>query len=74
METYLLEKSRLIFQAQGERNFHVFYQMTIGMNAEEKARYFLREPEYYNYINKSGCFRVDGVDESESLLEFRVSN
>jgi len=71
METYLLEKSRLIYQSQGERNFHVFYQMAIGMNAEEKARYFLREPEYYNYINKSGCFRVDGVDESESLLEFR---
>jgi len=37
MEHYLLEKSRLCFQAPGERNFHVFYNMTLGFNAEEKG-------------------------------------
>mmetsp|Transcript_23951 Transcript_23951/g.40175 ORF Transcript_23951/g.40175 Transcript_23951/m.40175 type:complete len:917 (-) Transcript_23951:420-3170(-) len=71
MEHYLLEKSRLCFQAPGERNFHIFYQMTLGFNAEEKAKYFLKEANYYNFINKSGCLTVDGVDESESLQEFR---
>ena len=71
MEHYLLEKSRLCFQAPGERNFHIFYQMTLGFSAEEKAKYFLKEANYYNYINKSGCLTVDGVDESESLQEFR---
>merc|ERR1712063_150300 len=71
MEHYLLEKSRLIFQAPGERNFHIFYQMTNGMTAEDKAKYSLREDTYYNYINKSGCMTVDDLDESKELHEFR---
>eukprot|EP00339_Tiarina_fusa_P015505 CAMPEP_0117078720 /NCGR_PEP_ID=MMETSP0472-20121206/55512_1 /TAXON_ID=693140 ORGANISM="Tiarina fusus, Strain LIS" /NCGR_SAMPLE_ID=MMETSP0472 /ASSEMBLY_ACC=CAM_ASM_000603 /LENGTH=207 /DNA_ID=CAMNT_0004805595 /DNA_START=169 /DNA_END=788 /DNA_ORIENTATION=- len=71
MEHYLLEKSRLIFQAPGERNFHIFYQLTNGMSQEEKDKYSLREDSYYNYINKSGCMTVNGLDESKELKEFR---
>jgi myosin-5 len=41
IETYLLEKVRLIHQGPGERNFHVFYEMLAAATPEERQQFYL---------------------------------
>ncbi len=64
IETYLLEKSRLVGQAKGERNFHVFYQLLKGASAEQKAALSLLSPDQYVILSGSGCYDIENVDDS----------
>ena len=38
---YLLERSRVVLQSEGESNFHIFTALINGCTADEKARYHL---------------------------------
>lgn len=50
LSEYLLEKSRVVQQDAGERNFHIFYYMFAGLSAEEKEIYGLLDPARYRYL------------------------
>ena len=50
IEQYLLEKSRIVNQMQDERNYHIFYCMLSGLNAEEKKSLELKKAEDYFYL------------------------
>ncbi|KJH45422.1 myosin head [Dictyocaulus viviparus] len=71
VEIYLLEKSRIISQAKGERNYHVFYYLLDGANEEDRSKYFLLKPQDYHYLNKHEQFSPDGINEKYEFDRLR---
>jgi myosin-7 len=71
IEQYLLEKSRLVFQMEGERNYHIFYRMLIGFTNEEKERLMLTKAEDYRYLTQGGVLTLDGWDEVLEMARIR---
>ncbi|KIH48381.1 hypothetical protein ANCDUO_21551, partial [Ancylostoma duodenale] len=47
---YLLEKSRLCRQANGERNYHIFYQLIAGAPTDLYKRLRLAPPDKFKYL------------------------
>eukprot|EP00004_Rigifila_ramosa_P020324 TRINITY_DN526_c0_g1_i1.p1 TRINITY_DN526_c0_g1~~TRINITY_DN526_c0_g1_i1.p1 ORF type:complete len:1124 (-),score=315.94 TRINITY_DN526_c0_g1_i1:62-3412(-) len=71
LTNYLLEKSRVVYQQAGERNFHIFYQLLAGATQQEISDYQLYGPEHFGYLNQSQCYTVDGIDDREEFQATR---
>jgi myosin-5 len=72
-ETYLLEKSRLVKISQNERNYHIFYQLILGLNEDEKNKYCLQKMNYYNYLNKKEKDELPHDKENFNNLKVKLN-
>ncbi|CAD1781872.1 similar to Saccharomyces cerevisiae YAL029C MYO4 One of two type V myosin motors (along with MYO2) involved in actin- based transport of cargos [Maudiozyma barnettii] len=70
LRTYLLERSRLVYQPTDERNYHIFYQMLSGLSQDTKESLSLTSPDDYFYLNQGGATEIVGVDDSQ---EFKIT-
>ncbi|XP_029692792.1 unconventional myosin-XV isoform X4 [Takifugu rubripes] len=65
---YLLEKSRIVFQAKDERNYHIFYEMLAGLPSQQKQAFYLQEAETYYYLNQGGDCGIPEKNDAEDFL------
>jgi len=69
IETYLLEKSRITFQLEIERNYHIFYQFMSSYNTKYHDMALLGQnpnPGDYFFIAQ-GVLTVAGMDDKEEM-------
>lgn len=71
IEQYLLEKSRIVSQNEGERNYHIFYCMVAGLTKEEKNQLDLKDAGVYSYLNGGKMLTCDGRNESSEFADIR---
>ncbi|XP_028970878.1 unconventional myosin-Vc isoform X2 [Esox lucius] len=71
MRTYLLEKSRVVFQSEGERNYHIFYQICACADQPEFKSLRLLKAEEFCYTNMGGKTSIEGVNDKTDMEETR---
>ncbi|KAJ8247858.1 hypothetical protein GJAV_G00251340 [Gymnothorax javanicus] len=71
MRTYLLEKSRVVFQSENERNYHIFYQICASADQPEFKHLRLKSADEFGYTCMGGKMDIDGVDDRKDMEETR---
>ncbi|KAB7505344.1 Unconventional myosin-Vb [Armadillidium nasatum] len=70
MRTYLLEKSRVVFQASEERNYHIFYQLCAAAPSHENLSHLkLDDSVAFHYLNQGGSPEIEGIDDAVGFDE-----
>lgn len=67
---YLLEKSRVVSVSQGERGYHIFYQLCAACDedATMKDQFQLESAEEYRFLNTSNIFDIEHHSNYEDFI------
>ncbi|XP_036390420.1 unconventional myosin-Va isoform X8 [Megalops cyprinoides] len=71
MRTYLLEKSRVVFQADEERNYHIFYQLCASAHLPEFKALKLGSADDFHCTNQGRNPVIEGVDDAKEMSTTR---
>jgi myosin-5 len=82
IQTYLLEKVRVVSHSTGERAFHIFHQLLAGASDSDKCLWRLDDVDRFRYVHQSSTIAQDDVTASEYMqtrmaintLQFSESN
>ncbi|KAL6109895.1 uncharacterized protein ACO6RY_12938 [Pungitius sinensis] len=69
ISNFLLEKSRVVSQNPGERSFHIYYQVLQGASSEQRENLGITTPEYYFYLNQSGTYTVEDMNDKKDFAD-----
>uniref|UniRef100_A0A3Q4BAH7 Osteoclast-stimulating factor 1 n=1 Tax=Mola mola TaxID=94237 RepID=A0A3Q4BAH7_MOLML len=69
ISNFLLEKSRVVSQNPGERNFHIYYQLLEGASGEQRENLGVTTPDYYFYLNQSGTYTVEDINDKKEFSD-----
>uniref|UniRef100_A0A8C3GEN8 Myosin VC n=1 Tax=Cairina moschata TaxID=8855 RepID=A0A8C3GEN8_CAIMO len=72
MRTYLLEKSRVVFQSENERNYHIFYQLCASAMQPEFQHLKLGRSQENNLLFTFNCFIFLGLKEDFQMDIFKT--
>jgi len=73
IRTYLLERSRLVFQPLKERNYHIFYQLLAGVTDRQRKELELLPADQFEYLNQGNTPTIDGVDDKAEFAATKAS-
>ncbi|XP_015170182.1 myosin-2-like isoform X2 [Solanum tuberosum] len=69
IQTLILEKSRVVQLLDGERSYHIFYQLCAGAPPTLRDKLKLKGASEYKYLNQSGCLVIHDVDDAEEFCK-----
>lgn len=76
IRTYLLERSRVVFQPLTERNYHIFYQLCAGAPTKERKDLGLdTDVSKFQYLSQGGpaSTPIAGVDDAEEFRQTQTA-
>jgi hypothetical protein len=66
---YLLEKTRIVGQSDGERNYHIFYEALVGLSPQFKRDLHLTTAADYFYTNQGNAISISVKDDAADFEE-----
>ncbi|KAK6132636.1 hypothetical protein DH2020_033625 [Rehmannia glutinosa] len=59
--------SRVVQLAQGDRSYHIFYQLCSGAPDDLRGRLRLKRASDYKYLNQSDCLEIHNIDDAQKF-------